>query len=134
MPISHQIDPIRLVRAEAFVFRAPIDVPVRTSFGTMPDRPAVLVRLEEADGACGWGEAWCNFPSVGADHRARLISNVLVPLLLQQSSMLNADLIIGFSSLALAGVVFVATRDLSRRRDGVLYGVPVSPCGALAGR
>ena len=28
--------------------------------------------------------------------------------------MLNADLIIGFSSLAVAGVVFVATRDLSR--------------------
>lgn len=28
--------------------------------------------------------------------------------------MLNADLIIGFSSLALAGVVFAATRDLSR--------------------
>ena len=28
--------------------------------------------------------------------------------------MLNADLIIGFSSFILAGVVFVATRDLSR--------------------
>lgn len=28
--------------------------------------------------------------------------------------MLNADLIIGFSSMALAGVVFFATRDLSR--------------------
>ena len=28
--------------------------------------------------------------------------------------MLNADLIIGFSTLILAGVVFVATRDLSR--------------------
>jgi len=28
--------------------------------------------------------------------------------------MLNADLIIGFSSIALAGVVFVVTRDLSR--------------------
>ena len=28
--------------------------------------------------------------------------------------MLNADLIIGFSSIVLAGVVFVATRDLSR--------------------
>jgi len=28
--------------------------------------------------------------------------------------MLNADLIIGFTSLTLAGVVFVATRDLSR--------------------
>ena len=28
--------------------------------------------------------------------------------------MLNADLIIGFSSIALAGVVFVVSRDLSR--------------------
>lgn len=91
MPISHQIDPIRVVKAETFVLRAPIDVPVRTSFGTMPERPAVLVRLEDADGACGWGEAWCNFPSIGADHRARLIADVLVPLLLQRSSIQPAE-------------------------------------------
>ncbi len=59
-------------RFDVFVFRAPSDPPVRTSFGVMHDRPAVLVRLTDAEGAMGWGEIWCNFPTVGAEHRARM--------------------------------------------------------------
>ena len=69
-----------IARLEAHVLRWPVEVPVRTSFGTMHDRPAVLVRVEDDDGAVGWGEAWCNFPSCGAEHRARLIETVLAPL------------------------------------------------------
>jgi L-alanine-DL-glutamate epimerase-like enolase superfamily enzyme len=72
--------PVRPTRVEAFVFRCPIATPVRTSFGTMHDRPAVFVRVEDADGAVGWGETWCNFPAVGAEHRARLLESVLAPL------------------------------------------------------
>jgi D-galactarolactone cycloisomerase len=68
-------------RIEAFVFRCPVATPVRTSFGVMHDRPAVFVRLEDSDGAVGWGEIWCNFPVVGAEHRARLVKEVLAPLL-----------------------------------------------------
>lgn len=64
----------------ALVYRCPIETPVVTSFGTMRDRPMVLVRAEDADGAVGWGEAWCNFPAVGAEHRARLVDGVLAPL------------------------------------------------------
>jgi D-galactarolactone cycloisomerase len=75
------LSPLRPVSVEAFVFRCPIATPVRTSFGTMHDRPAVFVRVEDADGAVGWGEAWCNFPSCGAEHRARLIDTVMAPLL-----------------------------------------------------
>jgi len=48
----------------------------------MQTRPAVLIRLEDKDGAHGWGEAWCNFPACGAEHRARLLETVIVPLLL----------------------------------------------------
>lgn len=66
---------------DAFVFRAPCEVPVRTSFGVMYDRPAVLVRVRDNDGAQGWGEIWCNFPGVGADHRAALVRTVMAPLL-----------------------------------------------------
>ena len=73
--------PPALARVEAHVLRWPVKVPVRTSFGTMHDRPAVLVRVEDEEGAHGWGEAWCNFPSCGAEHRARLIESVLAPLL-----------------------------------------------------
>lgn len=72
---------LRPARIEAFVFRCPIATPVRTSFGTMHDRPAVFVRAEDQDGAVGWGEIWCNFPSCGAEHRARLLETVMGPLL-----------------------------------------------------
>src|SRR5690606_35826847 len=51
-------------------------------FGEMRDRPAVLVRVEDRDGAHGWGEVWCNFPACGAEHRARLVESVLAPRLL----------------------------------------------------
>ncbi|WP_459618262.1 mandelate racemase/muconate lactonizing enzyme family protein [Bordetella sp. 2513F-2] len=68
-------------RVDVYAFRYPVRTPVRTSFGTMHDRPAVFVRIEDQDGAWGWGEVWCNFPSCGAEHRARLIETVLAPLL-----------------------------------------------------
>lgn len=71
---------MKVARLEAFVFRAPIDTPVQTSFGVMRDRPAVFVCVSDTDGAQGWGEVWCNFPTVGAEHRARLATSVFAPL------------------------------------------------------
>lgn len=64
---------------QAFCYRYPLTTPVVTSFGKMTSRPAVFVRVEDGDGQAGWGEAWCNFPSTGAEHRARLINEVLAP-------------------------------------------------------
>jgi D-galactarolactone cycloisomerase len=63
--------------ARAHVIRVPIDTPVRTSFGVMHDRPAVFVEVEDIAGQVGWGEVWCNFPAVGAEHRARLLESVV---------------------------------------------------------
>lgn len=71
---------LRIRSLRALVFRCPIDTPVVTSFGAMRDRPMVLVRAEDDEGAVGWGEVWCNFPAVGAEHRARLVEGVLAPL------------------------------------------------------
>lgn len=71
-----------LRRLEAYVFRYPVATPVQTSFSVMRDRPAVFIKLEDADGCQGWGEAWCNFPSVGAEYRARLATNVLGPMVI----------------------------------------------------
>ncbi len=73
--------PARVRRLAAHVLRSPVEVPVRTSFGVMHDRPMVLVEVETDDGLAGWGEAWCNFPTVGAEHRARLLGSVFAPLL-----------------------------------------------------
>ncbi|MGI9510679.1 MAG: mandelate racemase/muconate lactonizing enzyme family protein [Geminicoccaceae bacterium] len=62
------------------VYRASIKQPIQTAFGTMTDRPAVVVRAVEKDGTVGFGEVWCNFPQCGAEHRARLVTSMLVPL------------------------------------------------------
>lgn len=66
---------------QAFGYRYPLRTPVTTSFGLMADRPAVFVRVEDADGHVGWGEVWCNFPAPGAEHRVRLVNEVLAPAL-----------------------------------------------------
>jgi L-alanine-DL-glutamate epimerase-like enolase superfamily enzyme len=71
----------RVRRLAAHVFRWPVETPVRTSFGVMHDRPMVIVEAEDEKGLKGWGEVWCNFPSVGAEHRARLVESVFAPLL-----------------------------------------------------
>lgn len=76
---------ITIAAIEARVFRVPIANPVQTSFGTMHSRPAVLVRATDEQGAEGWGEVWCNFPSVGAEHRARFIRETIAPMLQGQS-------------------------------------------------
>ncbi len=71
---------IREIRS--FVFKAPVSKPVRTSFGAMHERPMVLIRIEDHEGSTGWGEVWCNYPTCGAEHRARLATEVVAPLLL----------------------------------------------------
>ncbi|MEI7494947.1 MAG: mandelate racemase/muconate lactonizing enzyme family protein, partial [Betaproteobacteria bacterium] len=75
---------LNLISLQAYVFRCPSPVPVRTSFGIMRDRPAVFVRAESSDGQIGWGEIWCNFPACGAEHRAKLLETVIAPLLLNK--------------------------------------------------
>ena len=74
------VPPIALRALRAHVLRWPVKTPVRTSFGSMFDRPMLLVEAEDASGERGWGEVWCNFPSVGAEHRARLIESVFAPM------------------------------------------------------
>jgi L-alanine-DL-glutamate epimerase-like enolase superfamily enzyme len=74
---------IKITKVEARIVRTPIAVPVRASFGMMRDRPAVYLKVTDADGAQGFGEVWCNFPSVGAEHRGRLAQEVVGPVLIE---------------------------------------------------
>jgi len=67
---------IRLAAIEAYAHRVPIKDPIKVAFGTFRDRPFVLVRVIDDSGAEGWGESWCNWPSVGAEHRARLVADI----------------------------------------------------------
>lgn len=75
-------DTVTITSVEALVFRVPLAKPVSTSFGTMLDRPAVFVRLEDDRGTVGWGEIWCNWPACGAEHRARLLVSDIAPRVL----------------------------------------------------
>jgi L-alanine-DL-glutamate epimerase-like enolase superfamily enzyme len=68
-----------LARVEGHVLRVPIERPVRTSFGTMSERVAVFVRVEDSDGGHGWGEIWSNFPTASAEHRALLFADIVAP-------------------------------------------------------
>ena len=77
--------PSTLTRVEAHVFRTPIKDPVRTSFGMMTERAAVFVRVEDSDGAHGWGEVWCNFPNPSAEYRARLFTEIVASRALGKS-------------------------------------------------
>src|SRR5258708_24804243 len=69
---------------QAFCYRYPLSTPVVTSFGRMLNRPAVFVRAEDQDGVVGWGEAWSNFPSTGAEHRARLVNEACAAPLIRR--------------------------------------------------
>lgn len=73
---------IEIARIQAWAFRSPTPRPVATSFGIMHDRPAVIVRVEDRDGAFGWGEIWANWPAAGAEHRVRLLEMDVAHLLI----------------------------------------------------
>src|SRR6267142_5236022 len=97
--------PFTIRSIEAFCYRYPLTTPVVTSFGEMRDRPTLFVRIEDGDGQTGWGEAWCNFPAVGAEHRGRIVNEMLAPMLTGRSmthpSEVFEDLSAGTSVLAL---------------------------------
>ena len=123
-----------LAKTEAHVFRVPIDRPVRTSFGTMRERIAVFVRVEDSEGAHGWGEIWSNFPTASAEHRALLLADIATPRALGKAVddpvTLWADIDralhvlrlqsgdAGALSAAAAGLD-LALHDLSARRRGL---------------
>ncbi|RAI57974.1 mandelate racemase/muconate lactonizing enzyme family protein [Roseicella frigidaeris] len=110
-------DPI--IRAEAFVCRAPIAVPVVNAFGAMAERVAVFLRLTDAAGHSGWGEIWSNFPTLGAEHRARLFDAFIAPRLLGRSIADPAS--------------FWAESDRALHLWGLQAGEPGAFAAALAG-
>ncbi len=54
------------------------------ALGTMPSRPALLLRIEDTNGCFGWGEVWANFPPRANIHKAHLIEDVVVQHLVGQ--------------------------------------------------
>ncbi len=124
---------LRLARLEAYAYRVPISNPIKVAFGTFRDRPMVLVRAVEQDGSEGWGEVWCNWPSVTAEHRARLTADIGERLVgrafqgpAQAFGQHTREMEVlalqtgeqGPIAAAIAGID-IALWDLAARRDGV---------------
>jgi D-galactarolactone cycloisomerase len=82
---------INIARIETFLFRAEVKEPVKTSFGSIPRRSVLLLRVEDTDGAHGWGEVWCNFPPYSADNKMRLLETVICPAALAGTYLDPAD-------------------------------------------
>ena len=123
-----------LVPRSVETFHLAIPAPrTETPFGPHLGRQAVLVRVGDDEGACGWGEIWCNFPAGGASHRAMLVREVLAPMLVGQhfggpaeafARLSSATHLLGVQcgepgplAQAIAGLD-IALWDLAARREG----------------
>ncbi len=65
-----------------FPIRVSGGVSPNMALGSMPTRPALLIRLTDSDGCFGWGEIWANFPPRANLHKAHLVEDVVAPKLI----------------------------------------------------
>ena len=72
---------ITLARVDPYPLRAKGGVSPKMALGTMPTRPALLIRITDSDGCFGWGEIWANFPPRANIHKAHLMADVVAPKL-----------------------------------------------------
>lgn len=126
-------------KLEVFIFRVPLKTPRVNSFGSMTHRTALIVRLIDAEGAEGWGECFCNWPAFAAEHRYRILTEILAPKLEgkkftspgELTSYLNAKVRIlriqadepGPFDQAIAAVDIAAWDLAARKEDKPLYQV-----------
>jgi D-galactarolactone cycloisomerase len=80
LPDKSKLPALDIESVEPIVLRAKIDTPIVTSFGTIPERAVLLVKVQDKDGGYGWGEVFGNFPAHGAENRAHLIRDYLAPV------------------------------------------------------
>ncbi len=74
-------DTLKVESVEVFPIRASGGVSPNMVLGQMPTRPALLVRLMDAEGCYGWGEIWANFPPRANLHKAHVVEDVVAPAL-----------------------------------------------------
>src|ERR1700712_2233515 len=85
-PVQTQAhDILAPTRIEVFHYKAAIRDPIVTSFGSIPARNSLLIRVEDQAGALGWGEVWANFPPSGAESKLGLLETVILPMSLGRS-------------------------------------------------
>jgi D-galactarolactone cycloisomerase len=73
---------MQIAKIDIYTFRAEVSQTVFTSFSSIPSRAMALMRLEDTEGAYGWGEIWGNFPTFTTEHRAKLAGWALTQYLI----------------------------------------------------
>lgn len=73
---------ITLAQLDLFPIQVDGGVSPKMALGSMPKRPALLVRLVDSDGCYGWGEIWANFPPRAHIHKAHIVEDVIKPKLI----------------------------------------------------
>lgn len=73
---------VKIHKIETFIYRVEVSKPVVSTLGSIGQRVALLVRVQDHDGAYGWGEIYSTLPSFGAEHRAQVVHQILAPLVL----------------------------------------------------
>jgi L-alanine-DL-glutamate epimerase-like enolase superfamily enzyme len=76
---------IRIAQVDLFAIEVAGGVSPKMALGSMPRRPALLVRIIDSDGCYGWGEVWANFPPRAHSHKAHIIEDVVAPKLVGMS-------------------------------------------------
>ena len=72
---------MRIIDAHTKHHRIPIDQPVKTAFGTMRERHAVLLIVEDDVHHLGVGESWVNFPAWAPWERTAAFKRAVIPWL-----------------------------------------------------
>jgi L-alanine-DL-glutamate epimerase-like enolase superfamily enzyme len=80
---------IRAIRFHAVEF--PVDPPIEMAHGALRRRALALVEVVGADGTCGLGETWVNFPSWAVTERRATVEEGLAPLVNGRSLLLDHD-------------------------------------------
>ena len=76
---------ITIANIGVYPIRASGGVTPKMALGTMPTRPALLLRVEDTHGGYGWGEVWANFPPRANNHKAHIFEDVVAQSLKGQS-------------------------------------------------
>ncbi|MGI9401872.1 MAG: mandelate racemase/muconate lactonizing enzyme family protein [Rhizobiaceae bacterium] len=81
----------KLARCEIYCYQYPLVRPLETVLGRVESRPSLIIRLEDEEGAVGYGEIWCNFPPAGASYRSNLASDLAAIALKKMDSDTPSD-------------------------------------------
>ena len=77
--------PVKIHKVQTFIYRVKVSKPVVSTLASIGQRVALLVRLQDQDGAYGWGEIYSTLPSFGAEHRAQVVHQTIAPHVLGQT-------------------------------------------------